>query len=249
MRLKLKGLVRTCLALGLLLMNLSGATGTVAAQIGHPMDPLVTEETVENDALWAAYQDFKRGIDQFALHDMSETGASGASLSDVQGFEATVEGSYYNLNETESYLSFMYTSDTTVNINDNLPVVAELVFFFIDEELYYTGISSLDLVINNEQLLQMEKDQEWLDAPNSLNLMVEEEPRIFGMSQMLFDGEAYYQVILPQGETTDEMFAQFMYIHQEDVISGFRINLEEILASPQGAMKDLFTDLAGLLNQ
>lgn len=244
-----KRLIRSCMALGLLLTILLGTMVTVAAQMEHHLDPLITEETVENDALWAAYQDFKRGIDQFTLHDKASTEVTGTSLSEVQGFEAAVEGSYFNLNETESYLSFMYTSETTVNVNDNLPVVAELVFFFIDEELYYTGIASLDLVINNEQLLPMERDQEWLDETNSLELMIEEQPRVFGLSQMVFDSEPYYQVLLPQGETTEEMFAQFMYIHQEDIIFGFRIELEEILGSPQGAMKDLFNDLAGLLSQ
>lgn len=78
--------------------------------------------------------------------------------------------------------------------------------------------------------------------------MVAYAPRVFALSQMNYAGEAYYQVLMPQSETTEEMFAQFMYISQDEVLLGFQIEFKKILASPQGAMKDLFIDLADLLN-
>ena len=219
-----------------------------AVETEHYLDPLITEETIENDALWAAYQDFKKGIEQFKLHDMSSEEVSGSHLSEVETFEAAVEGSFHELSESESYLSFLYTSQTTTNPNDDLPVVGELVFYFINDELFYTGIGSLDLVINNEQLLPMNKDQEWLEETSAFELMVAYAPRVFALSQMNYAGEAYYQVLMPQGETTEEMFAQFIYISQDEVLLGFQIEFKKILASPQGAMKDLFIDLADLLN-
>ena len=53
--------------------------------------------------------------------------------------------------------------------------------------------------------------------------MVAYAPRVFALSQMNYAGEAYYQVLMPQSETTEEMFAQFMYISQDEVLLGFQI--------------------------
>ncbi|MGO4939941.1 hypothetical protein ACTQ45_07935 [Fundicoccus sp. Sow4_D5] len=244
---RLRPLISQSVLVGLLVLGHTAPI--VAAETEHYLDPLITEETIENDAIWAAYQDYKRGIEQFNLHDMASEEVTGTSLSEVEEFEAAVEPTFHHLSETESYLSYMYESETTNNPNDDQPVLGELLFYFIDEELYYTGIGSLDLVINNDQLLPMGLDQEWLDTKNSYHLMVEFGPRVFGLSQMVYQGEDYYQVLLPQGETTEQMYAQFIYIYQDHAIFGYQIELEEILDSPQGAMKDLFVELTGLLNE
>lgn len=245
MRKNMKYLIRSCLLVSLIFLG--HTTPHVVAETAHYLDPLVTEETIENDAIWAAYQDYRRGMEQFELHDMASQAVSGSPLSEVEQFEAAVEPTFHHLSETESYLSYMYTSETTTNPNDNQPVLGELLFYFINEELYYAGIGSLDLVINNEQLMPMGLDQEWLDTADSYKLMVEYEPRIFALSQMVYNGEDYYQVLLPQGDTTEEMYAQFIYINQDHAVFGYQIELEEILDSPQGAMKDLFVDLTSLL--
>lgn len=242
---KLRKVISACLLLGLLLV---GQTVSVQAEdVAHYLDPLVTEETIENDALWAAYQDYKKGMEEFTLHDMASDEVSGSPFSEVELFEAAVEPTFHQLSDSETFLSYMYESETTTNPNDDQAVLGELLFYFIDDELYYAGIGSLDLVINNEQLLPMGLDQEWLDAQDSYDLMIDFAPRIFALSQMLYDGDSYYQVLLPQGESTQEMYAQFIYIHKDRAVFGYQIELEEILSSPQGAMKDLFNELTGLL--
>lgn len=246
MKKSVRSCLTACLLVGLLLLG--SRTSVLAVEVSHYLDPLVTEDTIENDAIWAAYQDYKRGIDQFELHDMASDEVTGSMLNDVKLFEATVQPTFHHLNDSESYLSYMYESETTTNPNDDQPVIGELVFYFVEEELYYTGIGSLDLVINNSQLLPMDLDQEWLDSTNAYDLMVEFGPRIFGLSQMVYQGEDYYQVLLPQGETTEHVYAQFIYLYQDQAIFGYQIELAEILGSPQGAMRDLLIELADLLS-
>lgn len=57
---RLRPLISQSVLVGLLVLGHTAPI--VAAETEHYLDPLITEETIENDAIWAAYQDYKRGL-------------------------------------------------------------------------------------------------------------------------------------------------------------------------------------------
>lgn len=116
----------------------------------------MTEDRTKNALFLAAFEDYKAAADQLALNDIFDEESSGSTVEDVaSSFTTSVEGQYIELTKDETYYSYMYYEDEESQ--------AELLLYFVDKELYYIGLSNLQVDIDISEFVSNELMQVWVD--------------------------------------------------------------------------------------
>lgn len=203
-------------------------------------DDLLTEETAESEALLQAYDDYKKVLDAYQLQDVALEEVTGSSLEEVESFEAAVEGEYFELSGTEGYLSYIYESDSWHNEGETTE--AELILYFVDGVLYYTGVAAIEMNVTSAEVVTDAEIQGWVDEQVPFSTIVETAPRVVGVSKMLFDRSDYYQVLIPTGDSLEELLGDFMLIHEDKVLNSFPIEISAALDQPQSQMIGLYAE-------
>ena len=213
---------------------------------GHALKDVLVEETAENLALLDAFADYQKVIEQFSIQDLNESDIVGSSFDEVvENFDAQVEPEVFDLSETEKYLSYTYEIDEISSVTEENKA-AELILYFSDDTLLYVGIATLDMELYPEDVLPEEEIETWIADQVDIQTITDRQPRIMGLSEMVFDGNPYHMVFLPTITAENEVFGDFTIISEGIVFDSYPLGIEEAIESPQTTMLSLFSDFFGL---
>lgn len=219
----------------------TAAAQTEATASTHYLDDLLTEDTAESEALLLAYEDYKKVLEMFELQDVAVEESNGSTLEEVEGsFEAGVEGEFLELAEGESYISYIYETDSWHNEGEMTQ--AELILYFVDDVLYYAGVAAIELNVTEADIIPDAEIQGWVDEKVDFSVVVDRAPRVVGVSQMLYDGSEFYQALIPTGDSLEELYGDFMLINEDTVLNSFPLGIAEALDQPQSRMIGLYAD-------
>lgn len=220
-------------------------TQSIAAQedtektVGY-FDELLTEETSESEALLQAYEDYKKVFETYHLQDVALEDVTGSTFEEVESFEAAVEPEYLELSEDEAYLSYVYESDSWHTEGEKTQ--AELILYFVDGVLYYAGVAAIEMNVTEAEVVADADIQGWVDERVPFSTIVERAPRVVGVSNMLFDGADYYQVLIPTGDSLEELLGDYVLVTDDTVLNSFPIEISEALDQPQSQMIGLYAE-------
>ena len=213
---------------------------------GHALKDVLVEETAENLALLDAFADYQKVIEQFSIQDLNESDIVGSSFDEVvENFDAQVEPEVFDLSETEKYLSYTYEIDEISSVTEENKA-AELILYFSDDTLLYVGIATLDMELYPEDVLPEEEIETWIADQVDIQTITDRQPRIMGLSEMVFDGNPYHMVFLPTITAENEVYGDFTIISEGIVFDSYPLGIEEAIESPQTTMLSLFSDFFGL---
>lgn len=203
-------------------------------------DELLTEETSESEALLQAYEDYKKVMENYQLQDVALEEVTGSTFEEVEGFEAAVESEYFELGEDEAYLSYVYESDSMYTEGEKTQ--AELILYFVDGVLYYAGVAAIEMNVTQAEVVADADIQSWVDERVPFSTIVERAPRVVGVSTMLFDGADYYQILIPTGDSLEELLGDYVLITEDTVLNSFPIEISAALDQPQSQMIGLYAE-------
>lgn len=236
--------LRTLVSLLLLTILLPQAS-SVAAQrfsnlstqnsstIDYILDAVVSEDTVQNDDFMTLYPDFVSLTQNFIFHDIYLEEASGSTVEDALNFfETATEPTYNELEPGESYLSYLLFTEDNTN-------AAEILLYYIDDEMYYAGLTNLDLdlsagIIDEELLI------EWVSQEASIEEVAAATPRVAGMSHVQYNGEFFQILMIPTSDVEGNLMIDFMVIYNGQVFDSYPVELNEALSAPQDYMINTF---------
>lgn len=205
-------------------------------------DQFITEDRVQNPSFIQAFEDYKAAVELFTPHDVYFEDSVGSSLTEVQDtFVAAVEGEFFTLSEDESYLSYMYEVETDMT--------AELLLYFVNEELYYIGLSNLDVNIDMEEFVPDADIQSWVDDKISTEDLAMEELRVIGISQMRYNDLVYYMLMIPTGDSEDALNIDFTIIVDNYIYQSYMLEFYQTLEAPQDNMIQFFAYFLGVTDE
>lgn len=198
----------------------------------------VTDERIQNDAFMMGFEDYLTFIEEFTFVDLADESSTGSSLSEVEAnFEAQVEGSYNVLQEDEEYLSYMYQTDDGMD--------AELLLYFVADQLYYAGLTNLDVNIDISELVPDASIQVWVEDKILVEDLVTESFRVTGISQMLYNGDLYHMVLTPTGDSEDAVTTDHMIVLDDYLYESYMLEFNYSLKAPQDNMIQFFAYFFG----
>lgn len=240
------------LSLSLLMTTTLSITQVSAQRFGSPTQTIdnelnffnsfVTEENIQNPSFIEAYKDYQTAVALFTPHDIYFEDSVGSSLTEVQDtFEASVEGEFYTLSEDESYLSYLYEVEEDM--------VAELLLYFVNEEIYYIGLSNLNVNIDMEEFVPDADIQAWVDEKIPAADLLNEDIRVIGISQMRYNDLVYYMMLIPTGDTEDALNVDHTIVVDDSVYQSYWLNFDQSLEAPQDNMIQFFAYFFGVTDE
>lgn len=240
------------LSLSLFMTTALSITPVSAQRFGAPSETIdnelnffntfVTEDRVQNPSFMEAYKDYQTAVALFTPHDVYFEDSVGTSLTEVQDtFEASVEGEFYTLSEDESYLSYLYEVEPDM--------VAELLLYFVNEEIYYIGLSNLDVTIDMEEFVPDADIQAWVDDKIPAADLANEDIRIIGISQMRYNDLVYYMMLIPTGDSEEAMNVDHTIVVNDSVYQSYWLNFDQSLEAPQDNMIQFFAYFFGVTDE
>jgi len=148
---------------------------------------------------------------------------------------------YSTLSEDESYLSYMYEVETDMT--------AELLLYFVDEELYYIGLTNLDVNIDMAEFVPDADIQLWVDDKIPVENLAMEEFRVIGISQMRYNDLVYYMLMIPTGDSEDAVNADFTIIVDNQIYQSYMLEFYQTLEAPQDNMIQFFAYFLGVTDE
>lgn len=199
---------------------------------------LMTEERAANDTFLDAYEDYIAALDQFVLNDIASDARDGSTASDVYyDFDASVDGEYYEMTDTETYMSYLYQVD-----GENY---AELLFYFVEESLIYIGLTNLQVDIDLSEFVPNATMQEWVDGQVYLSDLEGESFRIAGISKVLNNGTYYNMMMVPSGDSEDALYVDYMIFYNDYVYESYMLDFYYSFEAPQDNMIQYFAYFLG----
>lgn len=199
----------------------------------YPLDSLITADTVDNDLFMSFYPDFVSLTNNFAFHDIFDDQTSGATVDDALNFfETLVEPTYNELEPGESYISYLALNDDESN-------ASEILLYFIDDQMYYAGLTNLDLDISSG-VIDEDQVTEWINQEASLTEIAALAPLIAGISQVQYNSDIFHMVMIPTTDSEGNMMIDFMILYYGQIFDSYPLPLDEALASPQDSMINIF---------
>lgn len=203
---------------------------------------IITAERVENDIFLEAYSDYQKAVNQFTLHDIYYEEEGGSTASDVYyDFVASVEGEYFELSDSETYMSFVYQEDGSN--------YAELLFYFVEEELIYIGLTNLQVDISISEFVSNDDLDLWVNEAYTPEDLMNEEFRIAGISQVLFAKAPYYMLMVPTGDNEDDINIDYIIFESDSVIGSYMLEFFYSFEAPQDNMISYFANYLGFSDQ
>lgn len=97
----------------------------------------------------------------------------------------------------------------------------------------------------NEDLSDEEEVARWVEEEADIQTVIDYQPHIMGVSQMLFDGVDYYQMFMPVGTVaTEDLNSDFVLIENDKVLDAYRMPMTDAIESPQTEMLSLYITLS-----
>lgn len=215
---------------------------TTGSQSTSIFSDFVTDERVQNDAFMMGFEDYMNFVNQFTFVDLADENSTGSTLSEVEAnFEAQVEGSYNMLQEDEEYLSYMYTTEGEMD--------AELLIYFVNGELYYAGLTNLDVNIDISELVPDASIQSWVENEILASDLMNESFRVTGISQMLYEGTFWHMILTPTGDSADAVTTDHMIIVDDFLYESYMLEFNYSLKAPQDNMIQFFAYFFGFTDE
>lgn len=198
----------------------------------HEFDDLITEEYTRNSTLDYAFYDYKLAVDLLSLHDVYDASTTGVTPEEAEGIVYLKTGDYYELNEDESYLVYEYDYD------DGL--YADLLFYFIDQELYYIGLADPMVNPEGQQMIHEDEIAYWVEQELLVEDLVGEEFNITGLAQMYYGGVDYHLLTIPTTNDAEEILMSYVFFYEDTAYSFFTYDYFDALDQPHNVMLRFF---------
>lgn len=232
-------LISTLFTVSVPISQVSAQRFNTTTTTSHNFQELITADRLQNDTFIAAYEEYKQAVDQFALHDIYDDSTAGSTVSDVQeGFESSVNGSYHTLTDSEAYLSYLYTVE---DVN-----YAEILFYYVNDELYYIGLTNLQVDIDLSEFVPNDTMQAWVDGNGTLDDLANESFRIAGISEVLFNGWTYYMMMIPTGDDPENLNIDYLIIIGDSIYESYMLDFYYSFNAPQDNMIQYFAYYLGI---
>lgn len=217
----------------------SNTNAATTEQGTHFFQEVMTEDRTKNAMFLTAFEDYQAAVDQLVLHDINDDESGGTTVDEVADlFTASVEGQYVELTEDESYFSYMYYEGEKSQ--------AELLLYFVGEQLYYIGLSNLQVDIDISEFVSNELMQTWVDGEVTVSDMAAESFRITGISEVLYGGTVYHMIMIPTGDSEDDLNIDYTIFAGDNVYESYMLDFYYSFNAPQDNMIQYFAYFLGV---
>ena len=179
-----------------------GACGTAAVNTDHKFDDLVNETTFSNEHGYEAWTDYKEVRSQYTLGDMNDTETvDGSSVEEIDAImDEDLERFEVDLSETDKMVFYRYPDEEGGEFSDISDFLAEIGFYFIEDNLVYSSVTPGYYNVSLEGLHEFDV----LSNITAVSDILELDAPVYTVSEMKYDGELFEQAMIPMQPLADQ---------------------------------------------
>ncbi|MGO4941954.1 hypothetical protein ACTQ5R_04835 [Ruoffia tabacinasalis] len=211
----------------------SETSSTDAEMVPEWVITLFEDKAQENKMLDRAWEDYQTAIEDYQLADL-ETMDPGTSYAQVIGTynpDEDIEVKEESAEDGTATISYIYRAEEgDLNPNTGIEDWAQVDFYFVNENLIYTGITTLSLAFMADGLVSTTDHSALVSDNASVDELVEVENfELNGFGQIKVDGEYAYGVGYPK-ESTNIGEGGLLIIQDGQVVDDSTATFEDLMA-------------------